>query len=85
MNAFLDGPYAVFVAGNGEIYIGDTGNNRIRKVSVQGIISTVAGTGYQGYAGDEGLATSAELNNPRGLCATSNGEILIADAGNNAI
>nr|CAG4707938.1 unnamed protein product [Naegleria fowleri] len=49
---------------NGEIYIADTYNNKIRKVSQSGIISTIAGTVTQGYSGDNGLAINAQLSLP---------------------
>ena len=56
---------AVDSAGN--IYIADYGNNRIRKVTAAGIISTVAGNGTGGFCGDGGPATWAELNSPSGV------------------
>ena len=58
----LNHPFGVAVDSNGNIYIADTSNNRIRKVnSTTGIITTVAGNGTAGYSGDGGLATNAEL------------------------
>ena len=71
---------------NGNIYIADSYNNRIRKVnSITGIITTVAGNGTEGYSGDGGLATNAELYYPFGVAVDSNGNIYIADSGNNRI
>ncbi len=70
----------------GNIYIADSGNNRIRKVTAStGIITTVAGNGTSGYSGDGGQATSAMLSGPEGLALDSAGNIYIADTGNNRI
>ena len=61
----------------GNVYIADYGNNRIRKVTVStGIIITIAGTGTVSYSGDNGAATSATLNLPRGVALDSSGRIL---------
>ncbi len=57
------------------MYIADTNNHRIRKVTVStGIMTTVAGTGASGYSGDNGQATSAVLNTPCGIALDSTGE-----------
>jgi sugar lactone lactonase YvrE len=74
---------AVDVAGN--VYIADWGNNRIRKVSTDGIITTIAGNGIQGYSGDGGPASSASLSGPTALAVDGGGNIYVADPGNNAI
>lgn len=66
----------------GNIYIADRDNDRIRKVTPAGIISTIAGSGVRGFAGDNGPATGAQLNNPVGVAADSGGNIYIADAVN---
>ena len=59
------------------MYIADYGNIRIRKVTVStGIITTIAGTGSAGYIGDNGAATSATLNDPRGVALDASGIIL---------
>ena len=56
------------------MYIADSYNNRIRKVTVStGIISTIAGTGSVNYSGDDGPATSAEMSNPEGVTLDSSG------------
>ena len=82
----LNQPQGVFVDASGNIFIADTASFRIRKVTASnGNISTVAGNGTQGYAGDGGLATSAELNNPTGVFVDSAGNIYIADSGNNRV
>jgi hypothetical protein len=77
--AQLDNPYSVVVMPDGGILIADSGNRRIRRVSPDGIISTVAGTGVQGSDGDGGPATAAQLNYPTGLAATPDGGFLITD------
>ena len=69
----------------GALYIADTGNHAIRKVTAAGTISTVAGTGVAGSAGNEAAATSAQLASPRGVVVDDMGDIFIADTGNNCI
>jgi trimeric autotransporter adhesin len=83
--AELNQPTACALDSSGNLYIADTGNNRIRKVNTAGIISTVAGTGAVGSAGDLGPATAALLNGPRGVGVDANGNLFIADTGNNRI
>jgi len=83
--AQLNYPGSVFVHSNGEVYIADTLNSRIRKIDSKGIITTIAGTGAQGYSGDGGMATRAQLNYPVSVFVHSNGEIYIADTDNNRI
>ena len=83
--ATLNGPRSVFVDSALNIFIADRDNDRIRKVTAAtGIISTVAGTS-NGDAGDGGAATAAMLNAPYGVWVDANGNIFIADAGNNRI
>ena len=83
--AKINSPYSVAVDPNGNIYIADTYNNRVRKVTSAGIISTVAGNGTAGFTGDGGSATSAELYLPTGIASDSSGNIYIADYGNNRV
>ncbi|MEO6884070.1 MAG: T9SS type A sorting domain-containing protein [Bacteroidia bacterium] len=71
---------AVDVAGN--VYIADTQNNCIRKINSSGIISTIAGNGIQGYSGDGGAATAAELNYPNGVAVDATGNVFISDGNN---
>ncbi len=64
----------LFLSLLGNVYVTDTTNNRIRKVTVTtGIISTIAGTGASSYSGDGGAATSAELRGPAGIALDSSG------------
>ncbi len=83
--AKLDSPEGVCVDASGNIFIADTNNHRIRKFTVGGNISTVAGTGIAGYSGDGGAATSAMINNPQGVSVDAAGSITIADTGNHAL
>ncbi|MFF2861015.1 RICIN domain-containing protein [Streptomyces rubiginosohelvolus] len=69
----------------GNLYIADRGNNRIRKITTDGKINTVAGTGSANYGGDGGPATSAQLNNPFATVLDSTGALYIADYGNHAV
>ena len=85
VSVLLNNPYGVTVDSAGNIYIADTGNQLIRKVSSSGMIATVAGNGTPGFSGDTGLATSAQLDNPYGLAVDSAGKVYIADFGNNRI
>lgn len=68
---------------DGNLFIADTGNHRIRRVdAVTGIISTVAGNGSASFTGDGGAATSASLNQPYGIAVATNGDLFIADTAN---
>lgn len=85
VNAELNGPQGLAVDTAGNLYIADQNNQRIRKVTPAGIITTVAGTGAQGYYGDNGQATSALLNYPAGLAVDAAGNLYIADKVNNIV
>ncbi|HEY6344320.1 MAG TPA: NHL repeat-containing protein [Bryobacteraceae bacterium] len=73
-------PTGVAVDGGGNLYIADGANRRVRKVSPAGIITTIAGTGTQGYSGDGGPATSAQLNLPSAVAVDGAGNLYIADS-----
>ena len=80
--AELDSPAGIVSAPDGRVFLADTHNQRVRVVATNGTISTFAGTGQRGFAGDGGQASAAELSGPRGLAWTSSGTLLIADADN---
>jgi trimeric autotransporter adhesin len=84
-NAALNLPSGVVVDSQGNIYIADTRNFRIRKVSPSGTISTIAGNGLMSYSGDGGPATAAQLNGPLGVGVDTHENLFIADSGNNAV
>ena len=82
--AQLSGPFGVAPTADGGYLIADQSNNRIRRVSPGGTITTVAGT-TQGLSGDGGPATAAQLGGPTGVAPTADGGFLIADFGNHRI
>ena len=89
-SATLNAPTGVTVDGMGNIYFADSGNNRIRKINSSGVISTLAGTGTQGFSGDGGPATSAKIGlsiaSPhQGLATDSSGNLYFADVANNRV
>lgn len=77
-DAQLDAPQGLAIAADGSILIADSGNHRIRRISPDGLITTVVGT-TAGLSGDGGPATDAQLNGPRGVAVTAAGGVLIAD------
>jgi hypothetical protein len=84
-SAKLNYPAGIAIDASGNLYICDSYNNRIRKVSTLGIISTFAGTDTAGYTGDGGPATSAKLRFPTGIAVDATGNIYFAESGNNVI
>ena len=84
-SASLNIPRGLAVASDGTVYIADTFNNRIRKITPAGIISTVAGSGVGGYAGDGGPAILARLHSPQAVAVRADGALVIADTVNNRI
>ncbi|MFF1422875.1 RICIN domain-containing protein [Streptomyces sp. NPDC058280] len=85
VSAQVNCPYAVAVDGANDLYIADAGNHRVRKVTADGKITTVAGTGTAGFGGDGGPATSAQLNHPLGVVADSAGALHISDYNNHRV
>lgn len=81
-SAQLNYPSGVAVDSQGNLYISDTSNHRIRKVSIGGIITTVAGNGIAGYSGDGGPAINAQLCYPYGVAIDIFGNLFIADSYN---
>jgi sugar lactone lactonase YvrE len=84
-SADLAMPCGVAVDSSGNLYIADSWNRRIRRVGTDGVITTVAGTGYGGYNGDDQSATSAELRGACGVAVDSAGNLHIADLWNNRV
>lgn len=85
-NAKLKNPQGVTVDTNGNVYIADATNHRVRKITVStGIITTVAGNGTAGDTGDGGTATSALIDNPLDVCTDRFGNLYIADANSSKV
>ena len=78
-------PGGVAVDGSGNVFIADTGDNVIRKVTTDGVINTVAGDGLPSFGGDAALATSALLHSPQDVFVDSTGNLYIADTANASI
>ena len=72
----------IAVDSQGNIYVADADNSRVRKITTDGVIHTVAGTGVHGFTGDGGPANQAALNQPYGLAVDFAGNLYIADLGN---
>ena len=85
VSAQLHSPTGVTVDGSGNLYIADSDNHRVRKIDASGTITTVAGTGEQGFSGDGGQAIGAQLSHPSGVALDSVGNLYIADRWNNRI
>ncbi|MEP7352462.1 MAG: IPT/TIG domain-containing protein [Acidobacteriota bacterium] len=85
IDAKLNGPLGISFDSLGNMYIADTGNHRIRKVTLDGNITTVAGNGDNAFTGEGGLATSASLNYPKSVVVDGSGNIFIGDTVNNRI
>ena len=90
-SAILGAPNGVALDSEGDLYIADTYNNRVREVTpssppgTYGTISTIVGTGIAGFAGDGGAALSAEINSPTSVAVDSLNNVYVADAGNMVI
>ncbi|MGP8259944.1 MAG: Ig-like domain repeat protein [Acidobacteriaceae bacterium] len=78
-------PAAVAFDAAGNLYIAETGNHVVRKVTPGGAIATVAGDGVQGFGGDNGVATAAELDSPAGVAVDAAGNLYIADSHNQRV
>jgi sugar lactone lactonase YvrE len=83
--ASLANPRAVAYDGSGDKFIADAQNHVIREITPAGVITTIAGTGIEGYGGDNGAATAALLDTPTGVAIDSLGDIYIADSHNHRI
>jgi sugar lactone lactonase YvrE len=84
-NASLNGPCGIALDAFGNLFVADTGHNRVRKVSTNGIITTIAGGSTRGFSGDGGFATNASLNGPNAIFPDRWGNLFIADTLNNRI
>ncbi|HZQ70390.1 MAG TPA: NHL repeat-containing protein [Terriglobales bacterium] len=80
--AYLNVPYGVAIDSKGNLYIGDTGNNRVRKVTRSGLITTIAGNGTCGFSGDGGLGTLAMICTPEGVAVDAVGNAYFGDYSN---
>lgn len=78
-------PTGLALARDGTLYVTDTDNQRVRRIDPDGVITTFAGSGVKGFAGDGGPATAAELNAPAGLALDDAGNLYIADQGNDRV
>lgn len=85
LNAELNEPSGLAVGSDGTLYIGDTGNQRIRAVSSDGVIRTIAGNGTAGFGGDGGSALSAQLRKPSALAVRQDGSLFFCDSANHRI
>jgi uncharacterized protein (TIGR03437 family) len=85
VNAELNNPEGIAIDAIGNVYIADTFNHRIRMVTLDGNIHTVAGNGVAGFRGDNGQATNAELNHPEGIAVDTAGNLYIADTFNQRV
>jgi len=79
VDALINQPFGESVDSQGNVYVCDWGNNRVRKIDTNGVMTTIAGTGVAGSAGDGGAATSAQLFGPAGSAIDSQGNIYIAE------
>ena len=83
--ARFKGPAGLTLDGSSNLLVSDSADNRIRRITPTGTITTVVGTGTQGFLGDQGSATSAQISNPGGIAFSGTGDLLIADSGNHRI
>lgn len=84
-SALMHLPQDVATDAAGNVYVADTYNHRVRRVSTTGTITTVAGNGTSGFSGDGGAATSAQLRFPEGVWVDPTGNLYIADSGNHRV
>ena len=84
-NALISAPTGVTLDASGNLYITERDRSRIRKVDTNGIITTVAGNGIQGYSGDGAAATNANINLPEGVVFDASGNLYVTDSQNNRI
>jgi len=75
----MNSPYSLTVTPDGGFLLTDGTNSRVRRVSPNGVTTTIAGTGVRGFSGDGGAATAAQLDTPMGVATTPDGGVLISD------
>lgn len=85
VNQSLSLPQGIFVEGPGTILIADTGNHRVRRLTSDGTITTIVGTGTPGFSGDGGPAPLANLRSPVGLAKDDAGNLYVAEADNSTV
>ncbi|TDJ58211.1 MAG: hypothetical protein E2O42_09025, partial [Nitrospina sp.] len=85
LQASLNCPAGLVLDSQGNIYVADRNNHRVRKISRNGIITTVAGNGIGDYSGDDGPALEASLNLPSDVAVDREGNLFISDRSNNRI
>src|SRR5947207_1446649 len=85
INAQIGTPEGIALDSAGNLFIAEPGNARVREVTADGIIHTIAGTGTPGFSGDGGPATSAQFNAPYAVAFDSRGNLLVADLNNNRV
>ncbi len=83
--AQLSAPAGLAMDANGNLYVADSGNHRVRKIDSTGVITTVAGTGEKGFAGDGGPAVNAQLASPIDVAIDLNGNLYIAESGTSRV
>ncbi len=81
--AEFDGSLGLAIDAKGNLYVGDFGNNVVRKITSGGVVTTLAGNGTAGYA--DGAATTAEFNHPWGVAVDAQGNVYVSDSGNKRI
>ena len=85
IKASFNRPHGLVLDAAGNLYVADEMNHRVRRITPDGTISTVVGTGTPGFAGDGGLATSAQIRNPQAVAFDGKGNLLIAEYGNHRV
>ena len=85
LTAYLNTPGGVVIAQNGDVYLADSNNDVIKRVDRRTGVAIVVGNGRNGFSGDGGLATRAELDTPDGVAIAPDGDLIVADSRNDRI